>query len=152
MSPRTSWVEDGVVAVTLHPDGSMTLTEEPLRQKQQGTSTMIKVHGGTPRGDVHLCSSCRHAHIIKSCGAREDHFCRIYGDKIPIREPIVSCTEYDDKRLPSRGDMDKLAWTIESRVRGPMGFADGTGKDKGKVGDREVTIQPPKKIGFPWED
>lgn len=111
-----------------------------------------KVHGGTPQGGNHLCASCRHSHIVKTISAKETHFCRIYGDRIPITEPVYYCTEYDDKRLPSVEDMRKIAWTVESRVRGPMGFADGKGKGEGEVGDREITIQPPKKNPAPWED
>src|SRR5271170_7024706 len=95
-----------------------------------------KVIGGTAKGTGSLCDTCTHVHKIRSKGLHEETYCRLDTPYLRIRFPIESCSEYEDKRRPSLYEMKKIAWRIESRNRGPVGFEDSV---------REISINPPVK-------
>lgn len=61
--------------------------------------------------------------------------CRQTNPQIAIRFPVETCSVYDDKRTPSLYQMEQIAWQIQSRSRGPTGFA--------QENIVEVTISPP---------
>ena len=45
------------------------------------------------------------------------------GRAFTVRFPVSECSAYDDKRMPSRYDMEQIAWMVQSKNRGPVGFA-----------------------------
>jgi hypothetical protein len=100
-----------------------------------------KVRGGTPKAGTSLCLNCRTAHVIRGLNLQEIIFCKAGHPAIQISFPVVECSVFDDKRIPSRYDMENIAWTVQSRNRGPMGFA-GDGK-------LQITIEPPEKRNTP---
>lgn len=84
----------------------------------------IKVKGGTPQGTETLCVTCRRAQIVK--GFRESEykvFCKTLLHSWPVEFPVSQCNDYDDKRLPSKCDMEKIAWVLMTKKPGrTIGF------------------------------
>jgi hypothetical protein len=84
----------------------------------------IKVKGGTPQGAVSLCRTCRWAHIVKGFSASQEQIrCRwlSYDPFVPF--PVNECSSYDDKSLPSKSDMEKIAWVLLTKKAGrTIGF------------------------------
>jgi hypothetical protein len=98
---------------------------------------MNKVKGGTLRGGLSLCVTCRAAHNVTGMNNQYLTICRIGpGPGFVVKFPVAECSSYDDKRIPSVWDMEKIAWEVRSRNRGPVGF-----KDEGR--SLEVVISPP---------
>lgn len=96
-----------------------------------------KVHGGTPRGSISICLNCRSAHVIRGINFQSQIICRAGAHGFIVRFPIEECSIFDDKRIPALYQMQDIAWTIQSRNRGPIGFTDG--------GRTEITIEPPNR-------
>lgn len=96
---------------------------------------MNKVQGGTPRGGLPLCVTCRAAHNITGVNMQAITICRV-GAPFRVQFPVSQCSTYDDKRNPAVWEMEKIAWEVNSRNRGPVGFA-----DNGRM--LEIVITPP---------
>jgi hypothetical protein len=84
----------------------------------------IKVKDGTPEGGQSLCTTCRWAHIVKGFGVSQEkiHCCWLaYNPPVPF--PVSQCSSYDDKRIPSKRDMEKIAWILMTKKAGrTIGF------------------------------
>jgi hypothetical protein len=96
----------------------------------------IKVHGGTPQGSKSICLTCTNAFVAHTGNLQTVVRCRSLVDDPTVPQPVVQCSHYEDKRIPSKYDMEKIAWVIETRNRGAAGFSGA---------EREVQIRPPKK-------
>lgn len=84
----------------------------------------IKVKDGTPQGSDTICTTCRWAHIVKgySASQREVLCMRLYPDR-PVKFPVAHCSAYDDKRIASKQDMEKIAWILLTKKAGrTIGF------------------------------
>lgn len=84
----------------------------------------VKVKDGTPQGSGTLCSTCRWAHIVKGYSASQmEVLCtRLYPDR-RVHFPVSQCSTYDDKRIASRQDMEKIAWILLTKSSGrSIGF------------------------------
>ena len=84
----------------------------------------IKVKDGTPEGGQSLCTTCRWAHIVKGFGVSQEkiHCCWLAYDP-PVPFPVSQCSSYDDKRIPSKRDMEKIAWILMTKKAGrTIGF------------------------------
>lgn len=100
---------------------------------------MDKVIGGTPKTEPPLCNSCSYGLIMKGLNLERAAMClQGMGLPIPIPFHVAECSKYCDKSKPSQYEMEKIAWTIETRNRGPKGFV---------AGMSEIVISPPKKEG-----
>jgi len=84
----------------------------------------IKVKDGTPQGAESLCTTCRWAHIVKGFRASEKEiFCRYLADDRPVRFSVSQCNSYDDRRIPSKRDMEQIAWILLTKKAGrTIGF------------------------------
>jgi hypothetical protein len=51
---------------------------------------------------------------------------------------VLECSLYDEKNKPSKYEMEKIAWTVETRNRGPKGFVPSPEEN-------EIVISPPEK-------
>src|SRR5579864_4680308 len=100
-----------------------------------------KVHGGTPQSKQSLCLSCRWGLVIRGVNFQEIVACQLPRPTLLIKFPVVECSNYDDKRVPSKWDMEQIAWQVHSRNRGPVGF----------LGDEEtrIVIEPPGEPNKP---
>ena len=84
----------------------------------------IKIKGGTPQGTESLCTTCRWAHIVKGFSSSQQQFrCGWLWRHPPVPFPVSECSTYDDKRLPSKCDMEKIAWVLLTKKAGrTIGF------------------------------
>jgi hypothetical protein len=84
----------------------------------------IKVKGGTPQGSASLCVTCRWAHIVKGFSPSQESIrCRWLAYDPQVKFPVSECSSYDDKRLPSKQDMEKIAWVLLTKKAGrTIGF------------------------------
>ncbi len=84
----------------------------------------IQIKGGTPRQTGTLCRTCRHGHIIRGFSAsEEDVFCHIFYPDRRITFAVFECSEYEDKRLASKKEMEEIAWFLTTRKSGrSVGF------------------------------
>jgi len=83
----------------------------------------ITIQGGTPQHGDSLCRTCYWAHIQRGFRESEEllHCCFSRFRLIPF--PVAECTDYHDKTVPSRQDMERIALTIDpSRARRAAGF------------------------------
>lgn len=77
---------------------------------------MNKVLGGTPI--IHSesrCTTCRWAQIVKGISASDVRvYCRFISTNsaVLVRQPVYDCNSYDDRRMPSRYDMEQIAWVL----------------------------------------
>lgn len=94
----------------------------PVRKHKRMRTITIK--GGTPQHGDSLCRTCYWAHIQRGFRESEEllHCCFSRFRLIPF--PVAECTDYCDKTVPSRQDMERIALTIDpSRARRAAGFA-----------------------------
>ncbi|HZR29562.1 MAG TPA: hypothetical protein VFA71_12365 [Terriglobales bacterium] len=84
----------------------------------------LKVQNGTPVGNESMCTTCRYARIIKGFSESEEIvFCELSYPSFRVPFRVRECTEYDDKRLPRRYDMEKIAYILLSKTAGrDIGF------------------------------
>jgi hypothetical protein len=85
------------------------------------------VRGGTI-GGIPLCRTCRNATYIQGLAESQRLlFCSEYSgfdNKSPMPFEAYECSEYNDKRLPSRSDMNDVAWILRTnpKQKGTLGF------------------------------
>jgi len=59
-----------------------------------------------------ICGSCRHGSLAESAGGEFLVRCDWFGWRIP--GPMVTCSRYDDRRVPSLVDMRRTAWILQT--------------------------------------
>jgi len=107
---------------------------------------MNKVHNGTPISKESLCLSCRSAAIVRGSNFELIAWCAAL--RRTLNFTVERCSIYDDKATPPLFEMQAIAWNIQSRKRGQMGY----------VGDdlTSITIEPPERhtqqmpASLPW--
>lgn len=88
---------------------------------------MNKVIGGTPLiHSVSRCTTCRYAQVLSGISLSDVRvYCRMLGQNQPVqvRQPVYECNVYDDRRMPSRYDMEQIAWVLVTNKAGrSIGF------------------------------
>jgi hypothetical protein len=83
----------------------------------------ITIKEGLPLEGESLCSTCVYAHIQRGFRESEqDVFCG-YGAFRAVRFEVRECTDYCDRTVPTRWEMEKIALVIPtSPARKPAGF------------------------------
>jgi hypothetical protein len=83
----------------------------------------ITVKDGLPLDGESLCATCAYAHIQRGYReSEEDVFCS-YGQFRSVRFKVRECTDYCDRTVPTRWEMEKLALVIPTApTRKPGGF------------------------------
>jgi hypothetical protein len=80
----------------------------------------IKIQGGTVRhGDPSLCLTCRHATVVQGPSLKDRLVdCGLLiGRDSRIRFPVGSCSGYSDRRHPTIGEMEDIAWVLRTDAR-----------------------------------
>jgi len=81
-------------------------------------------------GAESLCNSCIWAHIQRGFRESEEVVLCNYGPNMrQVPFAVAECTDYNDKRIPSRKDMEDIAWILRSK---------DAGKTAGFVSAREL--------------
>jgi len=88
---------------------------------------MRKVHAGTANeSQPTMCESCRSAMVVRTGRPSDDHIrCSAMGGPSGprvVRYFVSSCSLYDDKRMPSRWDMEQIAWVLTTSPNRKVGF------------------------------
>jgi hypothetical protein len=107
----------------------------------------IKVKGGTPAGVQSLCTTCRWAHIVKGSSASQKvvRCGRFYYDPRVIPFSVSECSSYDDKRIPSVGSMEQIAWILLTKKTGRhIGFV--TAKQFHQIEGDDAEIVPAASV------
>jgi len=68
------------------------------------------------QGSVSLCNSCHWAHIQHGFAESEEAVLCVFlrpARMVPFK--VSQCTDYTDKRIPSRRDMEEIAWIIPTK-------------------------------------
>src|SRR5262250_7688 len=86
--------------------------------------TVIKIRCGTPQGAESLCNSCYWAHIQRGFAESEEVvLCAFLRPARLVPFKVSRCTDYNDKRVPSKQDMEEIAWIIRTKdINRPVGF------------------------------
>jgi hypothetical protein len=102
--------------------------------------TVIRIRSGTPQRCESLCNSCYWAHIQRGFAESEEVvLCAFLRPARPVPFKVSQCTDYSDKRIPSKRDMEEIAWIIRSKgINRPMGFASQDEDSDAQVGDVEI--------------
>jgi hypothetical protein len=106
----------------------------------------VKIKDGTPEGAQSLCVTCRWAHIVKGFGvSQEITQCRWVADDPLVRFPVSQCNSYDDRRLASKFDMEKIAWILLTKKAGrTIGFV--TSKQFREIEGDDAEIIPAARL------
>jgi len=104
--------------------------------------TVNRIRSGTLQGTESLCNSCYWAHIQRGFAESEEIvLCAFLRPARLVPFKVSQCTDYNDKRVPSKTDMEEIAWIIRTKdVNRQVGFAkDGEAHDEK---EDEVEIVP----------
>ena len=85
----------------------------------------LKLQGGTARDDeLPLCLSCRHATVIRGRTLHDEIIdCgQLYGRSSRITFPVMSCSEYDDRRHATLRHLEQVAWVLRTGRGRRIGF------------------------------
>ena len=106
----------------------------------------IKVKDGTPQGAETLCVTCRWARIVKGFSlSQEEIHCGWLRRNPLVRFSVSQCSTYDDKRLRSKCDMEKIAWILLTKKTGrTIGFV--TAKQFREIEGDDAEIIPAAAI------
>lgn len=102
----------------------------------------IKVKDGTPEGTLSLCITCRWGHVIRGFRESQETIrCTWLSESPEIRFPVSRCSFYDDRRIPSRRDMEQIAWILLTKKAGrTIGFV--TAKQFREIEGDDAEIVP----------
>jgi hypothetical protein len=106
----------------------------------------VKIKDGTPEGAQSLCVTCRWSHIVKGFSASQEITrCRWVADDPLVSFPVNQCNSYDDRRLASKLDMEKIAWILLTKKAGrTIGFV--TSKQFREIEGDDAEIIPAARM------
>src|SRR5271168_1959486 len=105
----------------------LQLRRERRLEKQTETESQcmsIIIRNGKPQVSESLCNSCYWAHIQRGFAESEEIIlCAFLRPARLVPFKVSQCTDYNDKRVPSKADMEEIAWIIRTKdVNRPVGF------------------------------
>ena len=85
----------------------------------------VIIRGGKPQTSESLCNSCYWAHIQRGFAESEEVIlCAFLRQPRVVPFKVSYCTDYNDKRMPSKADMEEIAWIIRTKdVNRQVGFS-----------------------------
>jgi hypothetical protein len=87
-------------------------------------STTLKIKGGTLVEGESLCRTCRWVHMQKGFRESEETVFCYYGPLRRVPFKVAECTDYIDRTIPSRAEMERMALRIHVEpARKNAGFA-----------------------------
>lgn len=99
----------------------------------------IVIRNGRAQVTESLCNSCYWAHIQRGFAESEEVIlCAFLRPARLVPFKVSQCTDYNDKRIPSKSEMEEIAWIIRSKtVNRQAGFAQGKGVEQEKEDELE---------------
>ncbi|HYM76570.1 MAG TPA: hypothetical protein VE377_11385 [Candidatus Dormibacteraeota bacterium] len=101
----------------------------------------VIIRNGKPQASEPLCNSCYWAHIQRGFAESEEIIlCAFLRPARLVPFKVSQCTDYNDKRIPSKSDMEEIAWIIRTKdVNRQVGFTKEDGCNKAeKEDDMEI--------------
>src|SRR2546425_11179726 len=100
-------------------------TRRSRRKPVREQCMSIVIRTGKPQLTESLCNSCYWAHIQRGFAESEEVIlCAFLRPARLVPFKVSQCTDYNDKRVPSRSDMEEIAWIIRTKdVNRNVGFA-----------------------------
>jgi hypothetical protein len=104
---------------------------------------MSVIRNGKPQISESLCNSCYWAHIQRGFAESEEIIlCAFLRPARLVPFKVGMCTDYNDKRVPSKADMEEIAWIIRTKdVNRQVGFTKKE-MDDGTANEDELEIVP----------
>ena len=101
------------------------------------------IRNGRPVTSESLCNSCYWAHIQRGFAESEEVIlCAFLRQAHAVPFKVSYCTDYRDKRVPSKADMEEIAWIIRTKdVNRQVGFTNEAEEQEEKQED-ELEIVP----------
>src|SRR5271165_5700132 len=101
--------------------------------------SVIRIRNGKPQVGESLCNSCYWSHIQRGFAESEEVIlCAFLRPARLVPFKISQCTDYNDKRVPSKADMEEIAWIIRTKdVNRQVGFA----KENEGQSDKENRVE-----------
>ena len=92
------------------------------------------------QGSVSLCNSCHWAHIQHGFAESEEAvLCAFLRPARMVPFKVSQCTDYNDKRIPSKQDMEEIAWIIRTKdVNRQVGFTQEAGIEEPQEDELEI--------------
>jgi hypothetical protein len=91
-------------------------------------SIVLKIKNGTLVEGEPLCRTCRWVHMQKGFRESEEAIFCDYGVLRRVRFKVAECTEYIDRTVPTRHEMEKMALLIHIEpARQRAGFTASAG-------------------------
>ena len=102
----------------------------------------VIIRSGKPQTSESLCNSCYWAHIQRGFAESEEAIlCAFLRQAHAVPFKVSYCTDYNDKRVPSKADMEEIAWIIRTKgVNRQAGFANDV--EPAAEPERELEIVP----------
>jgi hypothetical protein len=102
----------------------------------------VVIRSGKPQTTESLCNSCYWAHIQRGFAESEEVIlCAFLRQAHTVPFKVSQCTDYNDKRAPSKADMEEIAWIIRTKgVNRQVGFASEMETETSE--DNELEIVP----------
>ena len=101
----------------------------------------LKIKGGTLEEGESLCRTCRWVHMQKGFRESEETVFCDYGFLRRVHFKVAECTDYIDRTVPTREEMEKVALLINVEpARKLAGFKQGTGFGTEGIHDEEVAV------------
>jgi hypothetical protein len=84
----------------------------------------VVIRNGRSQVTESLCNSCYWAHIQRGFAESEETIlCAFLRPARLVPFKVSMCTDYNDKRVPSKSDMEEIAWIIRTKdVNRQVGF------------------------------
>ncbi|HET6180776.1 MAG TPA: hypothetical protein VFE61_27910 [Candidatus Sulfotelmatobacter sp.] len=100
----------------------------------------IIIRNGRPQVAESLCNSCYWAHIQRGFAESEEVIlCAFLRPARLVAFKVSQCTDYYDKRVPSRRDMEEIAWIIRTKnVNRQVGFANEAETEPSQEDELEI--------------
>lgn len=102
----------------------------------------VIIRNGKPQTSESLCNSCYWAHIQRGFAESEEVIlCAFLRTPRTVPFKVSYCTDYNDKRVPSRTDMEEIAWIIRTKDENrQVGFTNKAESEPNQ--DEELEIVP----------
>jgi hypothetical protein len=100
----------------------------------------VIIKNGKPQTSDSLCNSCYWAHIQRGFAESEETIlCAFLTPARLVPFKVQQCTDYNDKRVPSKRDMEEIAWIIRTKdVNRQVGFINEIEDESSREDELEV--------------
>ena len=100
----------------------------------------VVIRSGKPQTTESLCNSCHWAHIQRGFAESEEVILCAFlrpPRKVPFK--VSYCTDYRDKRVPSKADLEQIAWIVRAKdINRQVGFTNEGGAGESQENELEI--------------